>query len=272
MPIAWQTMHATVDRRVIFKNPAVRADAAWRVRRIGRKYGLLVFHLGTDHIHTVVTCTRAEVPKYAHALECSLTKGCGLAPGFARYHPRAIADQGHLERIYDYVLGQERHHRTELDLEHIGSNGPDLLGWRLCGAPERRRLRSFAPRIRTIQIERLLLRGRRRLSIEQMGAAPHGLHGAELERLLSRAAASALGRSSLRGQTVAVLKARRALLEILRTADLQDAIELTRLFGGQRRLARLASREVDPEVAGAVRRMIEFHVAIAGPRPTSDQR
>ena len=267
MAIAWQTMHATVDRRVIFKDPAARADAAWRVRRIGRKYGLLVFHLGTDHIHTVVTCSRVEVSKYAHALECSLTKGCGLDPGFARYHPKAISDQGHLERMYEYVLGQERHHRTELDPEHLGSNGPDLLGWRLCGAPERRLLRSFAPRIRKNQIERVLLRGRKWLSIETMGAAPHGLHGRKLERLLSRAAASTLGLSSLQGQTLPVLKVRRALLEILRTGDLQDTIELPRLFGNQRRLVRLAAREVEPEVAGAVRRMIEFHVAMAGPGP-----
>lgn len=267
MPIAWQTMHATVDRRVIFRDPALRADAAWRVRRIGRKYGLLVFHLGTDHIHTVVTCTRAELPKYAQALECSLTKGCSLDPGFARYHCKPISDQGHLERMYDYVLGQEQHHGTSLDLTHIGSNGPDLLGWRLCGARERELLSRFAPRIRRARLERVLLRGRRLLGLDAIGPAPHGLHGPALEALLERAAASTLGRASLDGQSRLVQKVRRALLEVLRPAELSRTIDLAAVFGGPRRLARLAKREVDPIAAAAVRRSIEFHVAMAGPGP-----
>ena len=265
MTIAWHTMHATRDRRVIFKTPTVRADAAWRVRRIGRKYGLLVFHLGTDHIHTVVTCSAQELPGFAQALEVSLTRGCGLDPGFGRYHAKPINDQGHLETTYSYVLRQELHHGTALDPGHIGSNGPDLVGWRLAGQSERELHRRFAPRLRESDLRRILLAGRPRVPLEVLGGAPHGLHGVALETVVKRGAAQALGLVRFGGQSGAMMRVRRALLEILEPLSLAETIDLSRLFGGARRIARLRQRRLIPTVAASVRDMLMFQLALIGP-------
>ena len=268
MTIAWHTMHTLVDRRVILKTREARADAAWRVRRVGRRFGLLVFHLGTDHIHTVVTCPKSDLPAFAQAVECSLTRGCNLDVGFARYHAKPVSDQGHLERLFGYVLRQEAHHGTSLDLVHMGSNGPDLAGLRLAGAHERRLMAQTAPRVRPDELQRILLRGRPLVELDQLGAAPHGLEGERLEALLLQSGASALGRADLDGQSRPVLRVRRSLFEIVANSPLGKTVDLARMFGDPRRRRRLVARPVDPTISASVRKLIEFHCAMAGPAGT----
>lgn len=270
MAIGWQTMHSLVDRRVILSTPARRADAYHRIRRIGSRFGLLVFNLGTDHMHSLVTCEEEDLPRYAQALEASLALRFRLRPGFSRYHRKQISDQGHLETSIRYVLGQEQHHGTAMDVRHLGSNGPDLIGKRLTGARERALLKQLAPRVRESDIERILLRGRPRIGLDALGPTPHGLYGRDLEALLREAAGAAIGQPDLRRNCWGTPAARRALLAVIESTDLAATIRpeaaLGLTTGGVRKLRRVP---VDRRVAGIVRWQVEFCLAFkadGGPR------
>ncbi len=272
MALAFHFMHRLVDGRVILGTPALRTDAYRRVVRIGRRFGLLFFHLGTDHIHAVVACKAADVPRFAQAVECAITLGTRREVGFGRYHVKPVTDQGHLRTLVAYVLTQEQKHGTSLDPRHYGSNGPDLVGGRIGGEPERDLFARYLPKVSHDRVQELLFGRATRVRLEDMGPAPAGLVGVELEELLRGAAAAALGCSTL-GRRGRANSARRVLLEIVGKMELGQTVEPRRLLKSSRHtLRRLRMCEVDVGVGRAVRWQIEFFVALAAAQRTDHAR
>ena len=263
MALAFHFMHRLVDGRVILGTPALRADAYRRVRRIGTRYGLLFFHLGTDHIHAVVACEESDVPRFAQAIECSITRGTRREVGFGRYHAKVVADQGHLQTLVRYVLTQEQRHGTAMDPRHHGSNGPDLIGGRIGGEVQRELFARYLPKVTAEYVQALLFAGTPRVPLEELGPAPGGLVGAALEELLRLAAAAAIGCARL-GRRGRARSARRVLLEIVEKMELGETVVPGRLLGSSRHaLRRLRLCEIDLDVGRAVRWQIEFFAALA---------
>jgi len=272
MALAFHLMHRLIDGRVILGTPALRIDAYRRVVRIGRRFGLLFFHLGTDHIHAVVACAAAEVPRFAQAIESSITLGTRREVGFGRYHAKAVTDQGHLRTLVRYVLTQEQKHGTALDPRHLGSNGPDLVGGRIGGEVERHLFARYLPKMTPDRVQGLLFGEAVQVRLEDMGPAPAGLVGVELEELLRSAAAAALGRSTL-GHRGLEKSARRALLEIVGQMELGQTVVPGRLLSSSRHaLRRLRMSEIDVDVGRAVRWQIEFFVALAAAQRAARSR
>lgn len=263
MPIAFHTMHALVDRRVIFPSSDQRVGGYRRALAVGARFGLGWFHLGSDHIHAVVFCAKEEVAWWAHDVECAWTLGAGLPVGFGRYHAKPVVDQGHLETLLGYVLRQESHHGVALDPFHLGSNGPDLCGGRLRARKARDEharelVRRMVPRWGPARIDRLLLGGpRQRLS--DLGAAPAGLVGVRLEERLLLAGKSALGRTTVLKGGPPARAARQALVQLCRETALGDTVNLPRMLGcSASAVGRLSRSPVDPNVLAVVRWQVEF--------------
>ncbi len=259
-PIAFHIMFALLDRRVIFRTPAERAEGVRRLIRIGSKFGLLLFHLGSDHVHVVVCCSPAELPRFAHAIECSWTHLLGDGPGFAHYHAKAVTDQGHLERLVRYVFLQDEHHEQALDPFHLGSNAPELCGGRLDPSGLGARFARLLPRMGPRNIEKMLL-GEPLRPPAMLGPAPAGLTGEALERQLRSAAAAAVGEVDLRRRAAHVAEARAALLRVCEQTDLGRTVDLARLLRCRpKHLPHLRRREVSVEVTRAVRWQVSFRL------------
>lgn len=259
-PIAFHIMFALAGRRVIFRTPAERALAYRRLLRIGRNFGLLFFHLGSDHIHVVAACSPSELPRFAHAIECSWKFVVGDGPGFAHYHAKPVNDQGHLETLVRYIFQQDEHHSQQLDPFHVGSNAPDLCGGRLGSEPVSDRFRRYLPSIGRPAIERILVGGRVR-SVDSFGAAPVGRAERDLERLLRGAAASAVGQADLSGKARPLARARVALLRICDQTPLGRTVVEHRLLDCHpKHVAALRRREASPAVERAVRWQIAFRL------------
>lgn len=264
MALAHHLVLRLVDGRVVLATPEERCDGYHRMLRIGGRFGLLFFHLGTDHIHAVLACPEADVARFAHAIECSITRGTGRAVGFGHYYSKRVTDQGHLRSLAAYVLKQERKHGTTLDPRHLGSNGPDLVGGRLQGGAQRRLVRQMLPRLQPDAIERLLFGDAARVPLEDLSPAPAGLTGPGLERLLRAAAGAAIGRPAAFGSRGPAGAARRALLEIVDKTAVGETVDPARLLECSRSsVSRLRGRPVDVEVGRCVRWQVEFFVALA---------
>ncbi len=259
-PIAFHIMFALLDRRVIFKTPAERAAAYRRLARIGAQFGVLLFHLGSDHIHVVATCTPAELPRFAHAIECSWKQLIGGGVGFAHYHVKPVTDQGHLEALVRYVLRQDVRHAHQLDPFHLGTNAPDLCGGRV-GAPHfLSTFRQFLPSIGRRDIERIVLDDVVR-SVQGFGAAPGGRTGVDLERVLRAAAAASVGRAELTGSSHLVSRARGAVVRLCRSSALGETVDPARLVGCHRNyIPTLLEREGRADVDRAVRWQVAFRL------------
>ncbi len=260
-PIAFHVMHSLRGRRVVFPTLAQRADAYRRAQRIGVDFGLAWFNLGSDHIHSVVLCSRRRAARWANSIESSWKQGVGLEANFAPYHAKAVTDQGHLEKLFDYVIDQSRRHGFTLDPDHLGSTGPDLCGGRLVGAAATRLARQHLPRLRRLQVERLLLGGHRVRTLQELGAAPAGLAGEPLEEVLRSAAAAAIGSVDLPGRTDLGKLARRALLDVATESPLRETVRAGRLLQLSRSAVdRLRRRPVDARALHAVRWQVAFHL------------
>jgi len=257
-PIAFHVMHALQGRPVIFTDLSQRADGYQRALRIGRRFGLLVFALGSDHAHSVVLCAPNQVGRWAHDVECAWQLGSGLAQPFGRYHAKPVLDQGHLRSLVRYVLRQDEHHAQLVDPFHVGTNGPDLCRGRLSGGGTREVLARALPRLAPSQIEGWMLDGPRR-GLAELGVAPAGHVAGELEARLVAAAASGIGRRGLERRDALSGKARRALLQIVESSPLGATVVPERMLGcGKDRVWRIRAQPVDPAVERVVRWQVEF--------------
>lgn len=260
MPIAFHTMHTLRDRRVIFTTPEARALAYRAAVRIGARFGLGWFHLGVDHIHAVLFCSREDVGRWAQAIESSWTQLIPLEVGFAPYHCKPVTDQGHLTTLLRYVLQQEQRHHTHLDPLHIGSNGPDLAGGRVPPSPQAELVRRYLPRVRARDIDRMLL-GSDRLPLSSVASELATLAPAGIHALLRGAAGRAVGRHDLPGicRTPTDSAIVRALADLCARPDLASLIDASAVLGrSSRSIRRLRSQPAPPAATAALEWQITF--------------
>ncbi len=197
-------MLGLVDRRVIAPTVAARCGLARSVLTIGREYSLLAFRGSDTHVHVESACSEADAFEYARRTEVSLQHRLGLPVAFERARVKPVLDQQHLGNLLHYCFRQEEHHGIDQDPFHTASNLPDLLGMRLLGRYTRDNLRRWLPRIDDREL------------LSHWGDLD--LNGAVANIAdLATAAAAAYGVPVLRGNTSAVVQARRAAVHAMWT-------------------------------------------------------
>lgn len=269
MSIAVHLNFSRRGRPVITTTPAQRLEAITRIQRIGVRFGLVLCAVLADHIHVVALCDSTRAGALAQAIESSLTQVWGFKPGFSRYFVTPVSNQLHLEKLVDYVLRQAEKHNDPSDPDHLGTNGPELVGGRLLRLkrgglviPSTRVLfRDAIPRIKDDAVERILLGGRRRSPVASFSAAPAGLAGSDLEEVLCAAAAGAIGLPSMPRRGAGVSAARAALLRLVSESPFAGSVEPRRMVGvGRSAFQELRRCEPAAAIANAVRWQVEFRL------------
>ena len=259
-------MLSRVGRLVVPADLAFRREAVVRIQRVHLGQAVVVAIIVGNHLHLAAFLNDTGAAILAQAVESSLTQIGGLSPGFARYHLKVIQDQGHLETLIIYILDQPRRHGDLLDLDHLGSMGPELVGGRLLPTrgglivpPCRKLLRERMPKLREQRIVKVLLRGGEFIELAKLGSAPAGLAGAELASVLLLAAASAIGRVTLEPRRMGVASARAALVQLLDEAPFGRSLSLREDLGFSRHeIAAARRRAVEPEIVSAVTWQVRF--------------
>jgi hypothetical protein len=234
---------ALVDRRAIATDIAARCEYARVVTRIGENYGLIAHGLADDHGHLVVRCDRAHAGTFAQAVEKALRHRLAIAVPFGAAYFKLVREQSHLRRLIPYVHGQAAHHGVSVDPFCDASSLPDLVGARFIGGEYLgERLAACAPRIRPAQHIPAALKARRcpTPSIEQAAAA----------------AAAAIGRTSLIGQTANIIAARRAAIEV--AVPVGRARLAAALACSLATVSRLKHEPARPELVAAVRLQVDW--------------
>lgn len=256
-------------RPVIAGSDAELLEANIRMQRIGQRSRLVVSCIGHDHIHVAALCGPGEVGRMVQSVESSITQVNGLDPGFAPFYEKAIEDQRHLEMVARYILRHSKKEARPHDPDHLGNNGPELIGGRLLRLrrggliipPSREVAARFLPKITDEEIEKMLVGGRKRIELDTFGSAPAGLAGVELEEVLMGAAAAAIGLLDLDRRRAGVADARAALLQLVETSPFIGSIRPVRMLGlDLSTLRRLRTREVWGPLAYAVRWQVEFRL------------
>lgn len=225
------------DDRVIAPTTAMQRMVARTVLRLASNTGLLAFRCVDTHLHINSLTSRVRAGKLAHAVESSLVQRLSLDVSFSPARFKDIADQHHLERLFHYILDQERHHGVHLDPFHEASVLPDLLGLRTLGGYVVNNVRSYLPRIRGQQLQQYL--GEERLS-----------RPVESFDRLGEAAAAAAGLADLKGNTPETVMARCAAVSVAAGILTSPVIGML-LNIHKRTVQRLAARHPDPALVQA---------------------
>lgn len=115
----------------LWTDPASARKLARRVLKFGADYRLTLFSAPSDHIHTVVHCSRRRAGLWARALEGALTRALDFNPGFRPAHIQPVVTHAHRRRMVDYVFDQHRKHGVLGDPLLECSNLLDALSIRL---------------------------------------------------------------------------------------------------------------------------------------------
>ena len=120
-----------VDSRNLMTTPEEARELAHIVLPFGDSYGLLLFGVGGDHMHSYTTGDRKAAGQLARAEEAAITLVRRSRIGFrdaAIFHVNAL---DHTEYMLDYTLGQSAKHGVVGDLLLESTNALDLLSFRL---------------------------------------------------------------------------------------------------------------------------------------------
>jgi len=236
-----------VDNRVIARNPGWRRRVAKALLDRGPEYNLIAFRLADTHLHALALTTKRQAAQLARRAEISISLRRRHTPGFAKVWLKPVQDQRHLQNLFAYIHGQERHHAINADPHHDGGNLPDLLGLRTTGAYAIEKVRQVLPRVD------------RRQLLDALGVTD--LHPADgpLD-LLPDAAAAAMALPHLRGSTREVRQARRAAAEV--AGDRLRRKDLARLLHTSTpALRRDRGLRPDPALVRAIRLQLGFRAA-----------
>ncbi|MCK6502246.1 hypothetical protein L6R53_02390 [Myxococcota bacterium] len=245
--LAHQVILRLRDDRVIAPSVAARRALARAVAKAGQPFSLLVFRAADTHLHIVALCPAREAAELGRRAEIALVRALALPVGFNAAHVRPVNDQAHLRSLFFYVLGQERHHGTDLDPFHDASNLPDLLGMRLLAHHSLKTVRAALPRLRRADLLQPL-------GIDELPELPASWD------LLAEAAAAAGGLPDLLGRSAEVVAARRAAVHAAR--EVLSGAETGRLLGvSDRAVTRLRGEEADKGLVQAVRRQLGVRAA-----------
>ncbi len=225
------------DDRVIAPTVAMQRMVARTVFRLARTLGLLAFRCVDTHLHISALTPRKKAGRLAQAVESTLVQRLSLGVTFSRARFKDIADQHHLEKLFNYILDQERHHGVNLDPFHEASALPDLLGLRTVGTYVIKNVRSFLPRVGKEQLRRYLGEGMLARPVESFDG-------------LADAAAAASALPGLRSKAPAAVAAKCAAVAVASRSITSRAI--ASLLGiHQRTVQRLAGKKPDPNLVHA---------------------
>ena len=210
----------------------------------GQRYDLLAMALADSHLHIEALCDRVAAGRFAHGIEASIKQRLRLPVGFAQYAPEPIGDHRHLRNTFKYILTQQSRHGLRADPLFEASNVPDLLGLRLLGRYTLDNVRRWLPRVSRSDV------------LEWLCLSEPGLADGPLEQLeVATQAAACL--DNLRGSSQAVVRARRAMVEII--GSRASSGEVAQVLGiGLRTLRWLRTRDADPDLVMAIRLQLGF--------------
>jgi len=255
------------DRRVIARSPIERRAAARSILRIGETTdGLLAFRVADTHVHIEVACERRAAGRLAQRVGSSLRRLLKLPSTFAPAHLEPVRNQRHLIRTFHYVLGQEKHHGSELDPLHEASNLPDLLGLRLLGRFTANSVATLLPRVNR---EGLLAHFSPPLA-RALGTARPSLEDAPLfeAALLLDAAAAAFALPTAHASGRSAARAKRAVVQLAgRRCEAWRMGELLRL--APRTIHRYRNMPIDDEAVAAVHGQLRLRIALTQMRRTN---
>jgi hypothetical protein len=239
------------DDRVIATTAEQRRLVARVVLHHGLRYNLVAMALADSHLHMEAVCDRIAAGRFAHGIEASLRQRMRLPVAFVQYPPKPIRSHRHFRNTFKYILTQHQRHGLPIDLLFEASNVPDLLGLRLVGRYTLDNVRRWLPRVRRTELLQWL-------SLSEWEPADGPLDQLEAATL------AALCLDELRGSSQVVIKARRAMVEILGSRVSNQEVA-QRLGVGPRTLRGLRRRPADPELVTAIRLQLGYRAKLMQP-------
>ncbi len=215
-PLGYHNRIHLLDNHAIVRDDDQRREIARIVLKQGRRDGLLVFSLPDTHLHLLARCAARAAGLLNRRLESSLKQRLGLVVSFEAYRPEPILTQSHFHNTARYVLCQHERHGLDLAQFIEATNVPDLLGMRCIGQYSRDNLMEALPRLRRSRIQRWT-------GLADLQPADGPLSA------LFEATLAAAALADLRGKSMPVLDAKRALLEV--AGPRLPGAELAQLLG-----------------------------------------
>jgi len=238
-PIGFHVMMRLRDSRPIASSLAAVRTVSRVVLAQGEERQLLAHGLADDHLHAVLTASRAMAGDFAQYVEIALGRLLELGSRFQVAHIVPLQNQDHALKTFHYVQRQDARHGLDRDPLREGTSLPDMLKIRLIGSSIAERVRERLPRVRT---EHLL---------------QHFPAGVFVERpidpsTLAEAAAAVFALPNLRGRGEELARARRAAVHVgglqMGTRMLSEALEI-----GARAVQVLRALPPEPLVVRAVK-------------------
>ena len=128
--MAFHVISRRLGGHVLWHNRAQLRRIVSIILRFARKYGVVLFAVANDHIHSVVVGDRAHAGRWARAMEGAITRALAQVPGFQPALILKVASAAHAAALVPYVLGQPDHHDILDDPLGECTNLLDLLGVR----------------------------------------------------------------------------------------------------------------------------------------------
>ena len=238
-----------VDDRVLVTEPEHPRLIARVLLARGTTRDLVSFGVADNHLHAVLTCSRAVAGVFARAVETSLRHLLALRVPFAPARFRPIVDQQHLGNATSYSVRQQERHGVRLDPLREGTSLPDVLGLRVLDPSLATRFAARLPRVERADLLALL--------------GVHLVRGPVDLEPLADAAAAALALPDLHGQDPERMAAKRAAVHVGLAADLRPSQIAELLTSPARTVQRLAGDAPRTDLVRAVCLQLRLRTGVA---------
>lgn len=220
---------------------AARREFGRCVLTIARPFELLACRWVDTHGHLEIMGSREEAGELTRRVEIGLQQR--LRPGgrFQPAHFEPMNSIGHVRSTFFYIVGQLTRHGADVDQFHDASNVPDIIGARRVG-------------VRTAMVvRRHLTRTKRQEILEAAGLVDPEAYDPQPFGLAD-AAAAAIGRAALVGQSDDVVEARIAAVRF--ATGMPPAWIATELALSVRTVHRLRAAEPDSALLRAIKQQL----------------
>lgn len=157
MAVGRQIILRCNDNRVLAPDPGLQRAMAASVLRVARPWPLLGFSGPDTHLHLQSGDPDPEsAVELGRRVAIGLSQVLGVGDAFETPRHVEVRDQRHQANLFEYVLGQARHHGTAADPCFETTSLPDLLGLRVLGGWLRPHVRRLLPRVDRAQLIDLL--------------------------------------------------------------------------------------------------------------------
>lgn len=242
-------MMRLADDRVLITEPEHPRLIARVLLARGARRELVSFGVADNHLHAVLTCSRAVAGIFARAVEATLRLLLPLRVPFAPARFRPIVDQQHLGNATAYSVRQQERHGVRLDLLRDGTSLPDVLGLRVLDPSLAARFGARLPRVTREDLLTLL-------GVELVGG-PIDLGP------LADAAAAAMALPDLDGRDPERMAAKRAAVQVGLAADLRVSQIAELLASPLRTVRRLAGAPARADLVRAVCLQLRLRAGLA---------